>query len=255
MTTPGVKRVRSFIAITVPSAVIQVLDDAVKSLDSYIGESVRWVRTEGIHLTLKFMGDIEAGMVDRVLEAMPAVASQFSPFELAITGLGVFPNPRRPRVLWSGVHGEMETLAALQLAIDDALGELGLRKEQRAFSPHLTLGRVRRDVADGQLRSITLGLFRVTPVTSRSRPQAVPHRLFVTPRRPALFRPDAPASFMRLPIGNNPRCRRSERRRLLSWGIGQKKAVSFQDRGFQQSASETALRGIWPRFPWASRRR
>ena len=103
--------------------------------------------------------------------------------------------------------------------------------------------------------SITLGLFRVTPVTSRSRPQAVPHRLFVTPRRPALFRPDAPASFMRLPIGNNPRCRRSERRRLLSWGIGQKKAVSFQERGFQQSASETALRGIWPRFPWASRRR
>ena len=98
---------------------------------------------------------------------------------------------------------------------------------------------------------------RTTDVTSMFTvpPQAVPHRLFVTPRRPALFRPDAPASFMRLPIGNNPRCRRSERRRLLSWGIGQKKAVSFQERGFQQSASETALRGIWPRFPWASRRR
>ena len=61
--------------------------------------------------------------------------------------------------------------------------------------------------------------------------------------------------FRRLPIGNNPRCRRSERRRLLSWGIGQKKAVSFQERGLQQSASETALRVIWPRFPWASRRR
>ena len=90
---------------------------------------------------------------------------------------------------------------------------------------------------------------------SRSRPQAVPHRLFVTHRRPALFRPDAPASFMRHLIGNNPRCRRSERRRLLSWWIGQKKAVSFQERGFQQSASETALRVIWPRFPWASRRR
>ena len=154
MTTPGVKRVRSFIAIPVPSAVIQVLDDAVKSLDSDIGENVRWVRTEGIHLTLKFMGNIEAGMVDRVLEAMPAVASQFSPFELAISGLGVFPNPRRPRVLWSGVHGETETLATLQVAIDDALGELGLRKEQRAFSPHLTLGRVRQDVAEGQLRRI-----------------------------------------------------------------------------------------------------
>ena len=154
MTTPGVKRVRSFIAIPVPSAVIQVLDDAVKSLDSYIGENVRWVRTEGIHLTLKFMGNIDPGMVDRVLEAIPAVASQFSPFELAISGLGVFPNPRRPRVLWSGVHGEMGTLGALQLAIDDALWELGLPKEQRAFSPHLTLGRVRRNVTEGQLRGI-----------------------------------------------------------------------------------------------------
>ena len=154
MTTPGVKRVRSFIAIPVPSAVIQVLDDAVKSLDSYIGENVRWVRTDGIDLTLKFMGNIEAGMVDRVLEAMPAVASQFAPFELAISGLGVFPNPRRPRVLWSGVRGEMAALAALQLAIDVALGELGLRKEQRAFSTHLTLGRVRQDVAEGQWRRI-----------------------------------------------------------------------------------------------------
>ena len=84
MTTPGENRVRSFIAIPVPSAVIQVLDDAVKSLDSYLGENVRWVQTEGIHLTLKFMGNIEAGMLDRVLEAMPAVASQFSPFELGV---------------------------------------------------------------------------------------------------------------------------------------------------------------------------
>lgn len=154
MPTHGVQQVRAFIAIPVPKAVIQVLDDAVKNLDSCIGENVGWVRTEGIHLTLKFMGNIETGIVERVLEAMSAVVSQFSPFELAISKLGVFPNPRRPRVLWSGVHGEIETLAALQSAIDGALGELGLRQEQRAFSPHLTLGRVRRDVADRQLQRI-----------------------------------------------------------------------------------------------------
>ena len=154
MPTHGVQQVRAFIAIPVPKAVIQVLDDAVKNLDSCIGENVGWVRTEGIHLTLKFMGNIETGIVERVLEAMSAVVSQFSPFELAISKLGVFPNPRRPRVLWSGVQGEIETLAALQSAIDGALGELGLRQEQRAFSPHLTLGRVRRDVADRQLQRI-----------------------------------------------------------------------------------------------------
>ena len=114
MPTHGVQQVRAFIAIPVPKAVIQVLDDAVKNLDSCIGENVGWVRTEGIHLTLKFMGNIETGIVERVLEAMSAVVSQFSPFELAISKLGVFPNPRRPRVLWSGVQGEIETLAALQ---------------------------------------------------------------------------------------------------------------------------------------------
>ncbi len=153
MTTPG-ERIRSFIAIPVPSAGIQVLEDAVEKLESELGKSVRWVRSESIHLTLKFMGDIPAGMVEQVLEALPPVAAQFSAIELSISGLGVFPNPRRPRVLWAGVHGDLETLSSLQLAIDDAVGKLGLPKEQRAFSPHLTLGRVRRDVAEGQLRRI-----------------------------------------------------------------------------------------------------
>ncbi len=153
MTTPG-ERIRSFIAIPVPSAGQQALEDAAKRLDSDFGGSVRWVPPDGIHLTLKFMGDIQAEMVDLVLKALPPVTARFSPFELAISGLGVFPNPRRPRVLWAGVHGDLETLSALQLAVDDAVGNLGLPKEQRAFSPHLTLGRVRRDVPEGQLRKI-----------------------------------------------------------------------------------------------------
>ncbi len=173
MTTPGEKEVRSFIAIPVPSEGIKVLQETVKRLDSDIGTSVRWVRPEGIHLTLKFMGDIPAGVVERVLEVLPPVAARFSPFKLSISGLGVFPNPRRPRVLWAGVEGDIETLAALQLAVDDAVGEIspdrrstptsrfhreGLKSDpptgQRAFSPHLTLGRVRRDVPEGQLRKI-----------------------------------------------------------------------------------------------------
>ena len=119
-----------------------------------LAEHVRWVRPGGIHLTLKFMGDISAGMVEQVLEALPTVAARFAPISLSISGMGVFPNPRRPRVLWAGVHGDLETLKALQLAVDEAVGKLGLPMEQRAFSPHLTLGRVRRDVPEGQLRKI-----------------------------------------------------------------------------------------------------
>ena len=153
MTAHG-ERIRSFIAIPVPSAGIQAMEEAARNLEAEIGNSVRWVRPEGIHLTLKFMGDIPAEMVERVLEALLPVATRFSPIELSISGLGVFPNPRRPRVLWAGVHGDLESLKALQHAVDDAVGKLGLPKEQRAFSPHLTLGRVRRDVAEGQLRRI-----------------------------------------------------------------------------------------------------
>ena len=153
MTTPG-EQIRSFIAIPVPRAGIKVLEDAVEKLESELGKNVRWVRPESIHLTLKFMGDIPAEKVERVLEALPPVAARFSPIELSISGLGVFPNPRRPRVLWAGVHGDLETLSSLQLAVDVAVGKLGLPKEQRAFSPHLTLGRVRREVAEGQLRRI-----------------------------------------------------------------------------------------------------
>lgn len=154
MTALGEKPVRSFIAIPVPSEGITVLQETVKKLDSELGNCVRWVRPEGIHLTLKFMGDIPAGMVQRVLEPLPSVTARFSPFGLSIAGLGVFPNLRRPRVLWAGVDGDMETLSALQLAVDDAVADLGLPKEQRAFSPHLTLGRVRRDVPEGQLRKL-----------------------------------------------------------------------------------------------------
>jgi len=154
VTAPGEKRVRSFIAIPVPADGLQVLEDAVERLDLELGKSVRWVRSEGVHLTLKFMGNIPEGMVARVLEALPPVAARFAPIDLSISGMGVFPSPRRPRVLWAGLRGDLETLSALQLAVDDAVGKLGLPKEQRAFSPHLTLGRVRRDVAEGQLRKI-----------------------------------------------------------------------------------------------------
>ena len=154
MTTPGEERVRSFIAIPVPSARIEALEETVKSLDSEIGENVRWVRPEGIHLTLKFLGDIPAGRVEHVLESLPLVTARFSPFELVISGLGVFPNPERPRVLWAGITGDLKVLSALQLAVDDAVGKLGVPKEQRAFFPHLTLGRIRRDVPEVQLRKI-----------------------------------------------------------------------------------------------------
>lgn len=154
MTTSDGKRVRSFIAIPVSDAGIQALEGVVKVLDPEIGRHIRWVRPEGIHVTLKFMGDIPVATAEKILEVLPSVMAGFRPFELAISGLGAFPNLRRPRVLWAGLAGELELLSELHAAVDNAVGTLGLPKEQRAFSPHLTLGRVRREVTDGQLRKI-----------------------------------------------------------------------------------------------------
>ena len=154
MTASREKMVRSFIAIPVPRSGIEVLERAVKRLDSEIGGQVGWVRPRGIHLTLKFMGDIPASTLERVLEALPQVTASFSPFEISMSALGVFPNPRRPRVLWAGLDGDLGTLSALQSAVDQAAEKLGLPKEDRLFSPHLTLGRVRRDTNEEQSRKI-----------------------------------------------------------------------------------------------------
>ena len=154
MTTSGGRKVRSFIAIPVPDQGIEALKDTIQKLESDIGRSVRWVRPKGIHLTLKFMGDIPAGTVEQVLEALPLVAARFPPIKLAISRLGIFPNTRRPRVLWAGLTGELEALSELQSAVDDMTGRLELPKEQRPFSPHLTLGRVRRETSESQLRKI-----------------------------------------------------------------------------------------------------
>ena len=168
MTIPMGRRVRSFIAIPVSDAGIQALNSAVKSLETAIGRHVRWVRPEGIHLTLKFMGDIQSEAAEQVLEALPSVAAEFMPFELAIKGLGAFPNLRRPRVLWAGVNGNLEVLSSLQQAVEDSVERLGLPKEQRHFSPHLTLGRVRRDVDDRQRRNIGEAVLSVaTPAVVR----------------------------------------------------------------------------------------
>ena len=148
------ENVRSFIAIPVSNEGIEALEQAVKHLDEEIGRHVRWVRPEGIHLTLKFMGDIPAATAERVLEALLPVTAGFNSFQLSISGLGVFPNSRRPRVLWAGLDGGLKSLSELHMAVDEAVGKLGLPKDQRPFSPHLTLGRVRRDAAEGQLQKI-----------------------------------------------------------------------------------------------------
>jgi len=104
--------------------------------------SVKWVASEGIHLTLKFLGDTPASRVGEIEAALRLACADRAPFEFSVEGRGCFPNTRRPRVVWVAVRERGQALARLQVAIERHVAPLGWPTEERGFSPHLTLGRV-----------------------------------------------------------------------------------------------------------------
>ncbi len=144
--------IRTFIAIILPDAIIRQLAQVQRQLERQVPpESVRWVKPEGIHLTLKFLGDTPVGKLDAIRAALGEVASRASPCALTVGGLGCFPNARRPRVIWVGVQAMGEELASLQRAVERAMKPLGFPPEGRDFTPHLTLGRVRDRIPPADL--------------------------------------------------------------------------------------------------------
>ena len=149
------EKIRTFIAIELSES---IKDDLTKLQERLKGEaprgSVRWVRAEGIHLTLKFLGDVPADQIGEITKALQKSCQGFAPFSLSCGGLGCFPNLKRPRVMWVGIQEETGTLAQLQKAIEENVAPLGYPPEKRKFSPHLTLGRVQRRVSSGDLRRL-----------------------------------------------------------------------------------------------------
>jgi 2'-5' RNA ligase len=116
--------------------------------------AVRWVRPEGVHLTLKFLGDTTPQQVEQVKEALDRAAASARPFRFTVGGVGCFPNTRRPRVIWVGVHEPAGTLARLRDAIEAQVAPLGFPTEKRRFHPHLTLGRVHRRASKSEVREV-----------------------------------------------------------------------------------------------------
>ncbi len=148
--------IRVFIALDLPAEAKQTLDGITQKLRADLPDGVRWVDRSGIHLTIKFLGDIDTSLVADLVEAMKSVA-QAAPGErlsLRLAGLGLFPNPERPRVLWVGLDGDLQALRELQERTEEATSKLGFAREGRPFSPHLTLGRVRDGVSADLRRQI-----------------------------------------------------------------------------------------------------
>lgn len=137
--------IRAFIAIPLPKSLLAELGQVQRKLEREVPpRSVRWVRPDGIHLTLKFLGDTPAPKLPPIKTALEVVARNRPPCAFTVASLGCFPNLRRPRVLWVGVEEPTGRLADLQDAIEKALVPFGYPPEGRGFNPHLTLGRVHR---------------------------------------------------------------------------------------------------------------
>jgi 2'-5' RNA ligase len=132
---------RCFIAIELPEEVISHLAGLQQSLKKSRAD-VRWVNINNIHLTLKFLGDIEETSVNSIIRAIRGTCKNHKSINIDIRGIGTFPAGRSPRVLWAGVGNNGELLH-LQKEIDKEMASLGFAPEKRGFSPHLTLGRFR----------------------------------------------------------------------------------------------------------------
>jgi 2'-5' RNA ligase len=141
------QQIRSFIAIELPDELRLELLRLQAELKSARYSFVKWVAPEGIHLTLKFLGNIAVHKVDEITKAIDKVGEGISQFQLETTDLGVFPNLRNTKVFWLGIEGNLDTLIALQKRIDDVLEPMGFVREGRSFTPHLTLARMRESAS------------------------------------------------------------------------------------------------------------
>ncbi len=133
--------IRCFVAIEIDDAIRKELSSVIEELKPS-GTGIRWVRPENLHLTLKFLGEVSEERIPEIEEVLNRVAAQLEHFTLRVKGTGTFPEKKRPRVIWAGVESSGQ-LFQLQKAIEKALFELGFKEEEREFTGHITLGRVK----------------------------------------------------------------------------------------------------------------
>ncbi len=133
---------RTFIAVEIPDGIKKEMAKAQEQLKRS-GADAGWVRPEGIHLTLKFLGEVLEEKIDEIKNTLARAAGAMSRFRLEIAGAGAFPSSKNPRVVWLGVSGELDKLEALWSSVEDSMAAIGFEREDRAFSPHLTLARIK----------------------------------------------------------------------------------------------------------------
>ena len=161
---------RTFVAIELPDEVKRGISQVQEELKRAGGDAA-WTRPEGIHLTLKFLGDVPDAKVPDILDAL-AVARGAGRLRIEVAGAGAFPNVKAPRVLWLGLAGDIDRLSLLQKTVEEEMVRRGFEPEDRKFAPHLTLARIKylrprfswQQAIEG-MGGIHLGSFEVTAVS------------------------------------------------------------------------------------------
>lgn len=146
--------IRSFLAFELPPEIREKIGEVSIELQK-LTLPVRWVKVTNIHLTIIFLGYVDEDKIDDIKEKVNLVVKRFSIFKTRLNGIGVFPNWRKPRVIWIGLGEEIERLSNLREELQTGLKVLGFKPEKRPFAPHLTIGRFKGLVdRDEELKSI-----------------------------------------------------------------------------------------------------
>ncbi len=135
-------KIRSFIAVSLSSEVISGIESVVRELGR-CDAAVKWVKPSDLHVTLKFLGDMDKEMIPDVAEAIKLSAAGIGPFSLEVAGIGYFPHKKAPRIIWAGIEEGGRILSRLSNELNDRLMPLGFPKEDKGFTPHITIGRVK----------------------------------------------------------------------------------------------------------------
>ncbi|MBN1559220.1 RNA 2',3'-cyclic phosphodiesterase [candidate division KSB1 bacterium] len=138
------EKIRTFICIDLPDEIVDYLSTVQNKLQR-VGRGVRWVAPQNIHLTIKFLGDVRSDAIDDIAQAVSRACHETPPFSVSLSHTGAFPNFHRPRIFWVGIREESGALLSLYQKMEDELQRLHFAREDRRFSPHLTLGRSKSD--------------------------------------------------------------------------------------------------------------
>ncbi|MBN2062521.1 MAG: RNA 2',3'-cyclic phosphodiesterase [Deltaproteobacteria bacterium] len=148
--------IRSFLAFKLPPDIRSMVDKISQDLRESRMD-VKWVELEKIHLTILFLGDLEESDIHRMESTIEKLCRQYSHFNLSLDGIGLFPNNKKPRVLWLGIGGSLDRMCVFRDDLQDHLEPFRIKREGRAFKPHLTLGRFRNPAGNNEgLREITM---------------------------------------------------------------------------------------------------